>query len=110
MSNRRVVVRFPIYYSCTVHVIQSRDVVATGRRLGADLSNARAAFVSYPDQPKTGWIVLGPDVDEGTIAHEASHAIRALFACVGARTDNENFAYHLDYLVGRIHRFIKRKP
>lgn len=104
--NRTTDVCFDVFNGYTVRVIVARDVVRTGRKLGTDLTGAMAAFITSPGS-KTGWLVLGPDPDEATIAHEASHAIRALFLCVGARNDDETFAYHLDYLVGRIHKFLK---
>jgi len=56
---------------------------------------------------KHGYLVLPLNPDEGTIAHEASHAVEELFNFTGVSRDEENFAYHLDYLVGRIHKFLK---
>lgn len=106
--NRTTKVRFPIFSDYEVRIIQARDVTATGRRLHVDLSDAKAAFV-YPQPPhdKRGWIVFGMEPDADVIAHEASHAVRAVFNFVGAKTDNETFAYHLGYLVGRIHKFLE---
>lgn len=108
MRNRRTTIRFPIYSGYEVRVISASDVRRTGLRLGVDLAGCAAALVIAPDEPSRAWLVLGPDADEDTIAHEASHVVRAMFAHVGARTDNENFAYHLGFLVGRIHRFLKK--
>ena len=108
LTNRQTDVRFPVFNGYVVRVIQSRDVKKTGQRLRVDLSGAVAAWVTDANKPKRGWLVLGPEPDEGTIAHEASHAIRALFNMHGVRMDDETFAYHLDYLVGRIHKFLKR--
>jgi len=107
MVNRSTDVKFPVFNGYVVRVIAARDVKATGRRLGTDLTGAMAAFITSTASPKKGWLVLGTAPDEGTIAHEASHAIRALFNAHGARMDDEAFAYHLDFLVGRIHRFLK---
>jgi hypothetical protein len=102
MRNRRAIVRFPVFNGYEVRVILSRDVPATCRRLQAD-PDCSACFV--PDGNR-GYLVLPVNVDAGTIAHEASHAVQALFTAVGARRDEETFAYHLDFLVGRIHGFI----
>jgi hypothetical protein len=106
--NRSTDVLFPVF-GYEVRVIAARSVERTGAKLGADLSGAVAGFV-YPGtkKPKRAWIVLSPDADEATVAHEASHAVRAMLNNAGARTDNEVFAYHLDFLVGRIHKFLKR--
>lgn len=105
MRNRRAKVAFPVFNGYEIRVILSRDIAGTCRRLQAEHSPCDACFV--PGQ-HGGWLVFGPNPDEGTIAHEASHAIQALFRGVGARRDEEIFAYHLDYLVQRIHKFIKR--
>ena len=104
MRNRRTKVRFPVFNGYEVRVILSRNVPGTCRRLKVD-PDCVACFV--PDG-KRGYLVLPLVPDEGTIAHEASHAVQALFVYVGARRDEEAFAYHLDYLVGRIHKFLKR--
>jgi hypothetical protein len=105
--NKRTDVRFPVF-GYTVRVIVARSIQRSGAKLGADLSGALAGFI-YPgeDNPKRSWIVLPLDADEATVAHEASHAVRAMLNFAGARTDNETFAYHLDFLVGRIHKFLK---
>lgn len=109
MTNRCTKVRFPVFNGYEVRVILARNVKTTGRKLGTDLADCVAALVTREDKPKVSWIVLGPNArDAGSIAHEASHAIRALFACAGARMDEEAYAYHLDFLVGRIHKFLKR--
>jgi hypothetical protein len=109
MRNRTTDITFPVFNGYTVRVILSHDLKATGRRLNADLDNAIAAHVpADPELPKRVWLIFGLEPDEATVAHEASHAVRSMLNYVGARTDNETFAYHLDYLVGRIHKFLKR--
>lgn len=108
MANRRTKVRFPIFSGYEVRVILSDDLIRTGQRLGIDLSGAGAAYVEDRAMLK-GWLVFSTNPTAGTISHEASHAVRAMFNTVGARTDNETFAYHLGYLVDRIHKFLKRK-
>ena len=109
MRNRSTVVRFPVFPGFAVRVIQARDVMRTCRRLGADATPCRAAFITGADSPGLGWLVLGLAPDPATIAHESSHAVRALFRAHGAKADDEAFAYHLDYLVGRIHKFLERE-
>ena len=107
--NRSTDVTFPVFNGYQVRVIFARNVQRTAKRLGADLTGAVAGYVyPGPERPKLAWIVFPVQPDEATVAHEASHAIRVLLNYVGARNDNETFAYHLDYLVGRIHRFLKR--
>lgn len=108
MANRRTRIVFPILAGYEVRVIAAKDLVRTGRRLNAaDLTGAEAAFITVEGQP-VGWLVVKPDVSADVIAHEAAHAIRALFTYTGVAFDDEAFAYHLGYLVGKIHDFIRR--
>lgn len=109
MANRRTKISFPVFNGYEVRVIQARNVASTAHRLREDLSNAEAGFITKDDRPGVGWLVLGPEPCPGTIAHEASHVVRALFAFAGVGNDEEAFAYHLDFLVGRIHKFLKGK-
>lgn len=111
MSNRRSRIRFPVFRGFEVRVILSRDLVATGRRLKEedDLSHADAALVVSKKDPMTCWLLLGPDGrDADTISHEASHAVKQLFKSTGVKMDEEAFAYHLGYLVGKVHNFINQ--
>jgi hypothetical protein len=104
--NRQARVRFAAFNGYTVCVILARDVTRTCNRLQKDFGLCVAAFI--PTEHRCGYLVLPLDPDEGTIAHESLHAIEELFRWAGARRDEETFAYHLDYLVGRIHKFIKK--
>lgn len=106
MPNRRTKVRFDVFAGYTVHVIFAADVERTGRRLHADLSGARAGYITGGDGES--WLVLEAAPDEATVAHESAHAVRELLGHHGANLDDETFAYHLEFLVGRIHRFLKR--
>ena len=107
--NRRTLIKFDVY-QFNVTVILSHNLAATGSRLGADLcAGDIAAFIpGDPKTPKRTWIVFNLEPDEATVAHEASHVVRYMLKYAGARADNEAFAYHLDYLVGRIHKFLKK--
>lgn len=107
MANRRCTVTFSVF-RYTVSVIYARNIVLTGKRLKEDLTNAAGAFVTKDDRPGRGWLVLCPDSDEGVIAHEAAHCIRHMLTNAGATLDDETFAYHLQFLVERIHAFLKR--
>lgn len=107
--NRTTKIKFPVFNGYEVRVILSRDMTATGVRLGRDLRDCVAAVVTREDKPKVCWLVLGPKGrDPDTVAHEASHAVKALFKCAGVKTDEEAFAYHLGHLVGRIHKFLAK--
>lgn len=107
MPNSQTTIRFGVY-DYEVRVIMSRDIVATGRRLRTPLTGCIAAYITDPSDPLRGWMVLGPASGPGTIAHESAHAVRAMFEAVGAEIDDEMFAYHLGFLVTRIHKFMER--
>lgn len=109
MANRRTKITFPVFNGYTVHVICARDVAATGRRLKEDLSDAEAGFITHPERAGRGWLVFGKDPAPDCVAHEAFHAVTDLFRYTGVGPDEEAFAYHLDYLVGRIHKFLRAK-
>lgn len=109
MRNRATTVRFHVLAGYEVRVILSANLARTGRRLGVDCRGDAAAFITHSEQPGRGWLLLSAKPDAATIAHESSHAVRALFRFTGVKADDESFAYHLDYLVGRIHKFIERK-
>jgi hypothetical protein len=109
VRNRRTIVRFPVYNNYQVRVILARNVPRTAGRLGAGYDFCVACLIPDPDASKRrAWLVLPTDADVGTIAHESSHAIREMFKTRGVRNDDETFAYHLDFLVGRIHKFLRR--
>lgn len=107
--NKSTRVCFPVYSGYEVRVIFTRDLVATGRRLGEkdDLTHAAAASITLPEHPGLGWLLFEPKPSPDVIAHEASHAIEALARHAGADFDEETFAYHLGHLVGRIHEFLR---
>jgi hypothetical protein len=108
--NRSTRVVFPVFSGFAVRVVLARNVAATGKRLGekSDLSQAAAAFISSSTPTLVGWLVFEVMPDPGTIAHEASHAVRALARHVGTNFDEETFAYHLGHLVGHIHKFLEK--
>lgn len=104
--NRRTKVKFDVF-GYTFHVIQANDIVRTGKRIGVDLSDAYAAFISRSDRPMEGWLVFGRELDAGIIAHESAHGIRKMLIDAGVRIDDEVFAYHLHRLVLALHKFLK---
>lgn len=103
-------VRFTALNGHKIRVILARNVRRTGIRLDADLDDQTvAAYVEKENGDHVRrTLVFGPDGrDASTIAHEAAHAIRAMLKHRGVRNDDEVFAHHLGYLVGRLHKFLK---
>jgi hypothetical protein len=108
MTNRRAKICFPAFNGYEVRVILAGNVTRTCSRIQPGFGYCIAAFIPGEDSKRRGYLVLGLTPDAGTIAHEASHAIQELFRWAGARRDEETFAYHLDYLVGRVHKFLAK--
>jgi hypothetical protein len=106
--NRSTKVLFPIFGGYEVRLIVTRDIVKTGQRLRENLRDAHAAYVTKDDVAGVGWLVLQPDAGPDLVSHEASHAIQALADFLGTKFDEETFAHHLGYLVGRVSKFLKR--
>lgn len=104
--NKRTTIKFPVFNDYEVRVIITNDIIATGRRLRVDLSQAEAAYVN-PKGQHHGWLILKPGAHESLVAHESAHAVRALLERVGATLDDEVFAYHIGYLAGQIHDFLR---
>lgn len=110
MRNRATSVRFPVFNGYTIRVILSRNVPRTAGRLGAGTGHCIACFIRDDvESNRRAWLVLPVEPDAGTVAHEAAHAVRELFRFTGVRNDDETFAYHLDFLVGRVHKFVGRQ-
>jgi hypothetical protein len=111
--NRRTHISFPVY-KYRITVIQARDLVATGHAIAnrynvtVELAGCAACFVQHPKKALRCWLLFELDATESTIAHEASHAVTAMFRAVNQRRDEEAFAYHLGHLVHRLHKFLKR--
>ena len=109
MSNPHTTIRFEAFNNYPVRVILAANIEATGKRLGVDLKTALAAVVTQPDV-KGCWLVIGPKGrSPDTITHEAYHAVMKLSAWTDAALDEEATAYHLGYLVGRLHKFLEKR-
>jgi hypothetical protein len=104
--NQYTSVRFPVFSNFEVRVIFAKNVMRTGRRLGCDLHGAEAGYIADPTY-LLGRIVFDMHPTEDAVAHESSHAISNMFSVVGVKPDDEMFAYHLGYLVGHIHKYLR---
>jgi len=108
MRNRSTKIVFPAFNGYEVRVICTRNIITTGRRLREKLEDAEASFVTKKENGihDKGWLIFKENAEPGTIAHECSHAIKAMFIYIGAKQEDELFAHHLDYLVGKVHKFL----
>lgn len=101
---------FPVYGYEIIFVIT--DNVEESRRKMDDkfgapdtrLANALALHSGCDDRPLSA-LFIPLDCSVGVIAHECFHAIYHMFGYVGAKMDNENVAYHLEYLLDAIIKF-----
>ena len=113
------IVEFPVWAKHKVHVIFTKCITdskkARYKKL-EDLENARAIHIISDDGHSH--LIFHIDLtDEGVIAHESWHCIRAMLYEYDAELDNETVAYHLQYLVERVHKFwnvvkfsVRKKP
>jgi hypothetical protein len=95
-----------------VYVVFTSDLQAAADEL--DLGdhglneNTEAAAVHLEDASAT-YLLLNPNADSGTVAHESWHAIRRMLTYCGAEIENETVAYHLGFLVGAVAKFQKKR-
>ena len=92
-----------------VHLGVTGDVVASRTErngiLGVYDASPAGAMHAYNRETAEAYLFLPFDVRPATIAHESWHAVRRMLVFCGAELDNETVAYHLGYLVGKIHEF-----
>jgi hypothetical protein len=104
---KNLIVKFPVFSGFVVHVDRTDDMdeAISNHPIIADMTggNDTADAVTIYDGDMECYIFILPNADPGTIAHEAWHAIRHMMLKVGVELDNEAVAYHLGYLVNRIH-------
>lgn len=63
---------------------------------------------SCNEKDNEAFIFVTKNSSAGTISHEASHAVYRMFELYGLDFDDENFAYHLGFIVDKITEFLKR--
>lgn len=106
-QNLKIVVEFPVFSGFTVVVERASDIeIAISQypqmaHMAKDNDDADA--VTLFDGAHTCYIFLKPAADPGAIAHEAWHAVLRMLTTMGVEGDNEVVAYHLGYLVNKIH-------
>jgi hypothetical protein len=88
----------------------SRSVVQREKQVGKYEPNTVDYALQCEDIRSGGvcHLFLPINVDAGTIAHEAYHAVRTMLRFVGSEKEEELVAYHLGYLVRAIHRLAMR--
>jgi hypothetical protein len=102
------VVRFDVWAGYAVHSVVGDSIAASyaGRFKDTELTPGAAAL--HHRAPYTGhdaYIFITYKTEPGEIAHEAYHAVRYMIEdWAHGEATNEVIAYHLGYLVDRIHQ------
>ena len=63
------------------------------------------ALHSSNDKVPDSFVIFTTDVTVGVIAHEVFHAIWQMFSYYDIELDNENVAYHLNYILDLVIEF-----
>lgn len=102
-------VKFPILANFHVFLIIANDFDAAKPAFMPDIKfhEDEAGACVTNDSVAACYLFLKPKFTLGTLSHECSHAIHHMFEYVGAKWDNEMFAYHLGYLVDKLQKEIK---
>lgn len=108
-------IRFPVF-DYIVHLIVTDDVTASRQKFDYELGSYdhdahTIGMYSWPDNNNAvGYLFLDSAlINYGTIAHEAWHCVRIVLERAGAKLENEVVAYHLEYIVNEIHKFLQKK-
>lgn len=98
-----------------VRVIFSNNPAQSRKKRDRILGEANSAECSFhaahcwkANEPTSYVFLPIKGLSAGTIAHEAWHVIHRMLKFCGAEIDNETVAYHLGYLVDKIHEAAKR--
>ena len=95
-----------------VRVTFTDDVVAARVKIdsivGKYPGGPAGAIHSWADDNPVSYLFLPYDARPSTIAHECWHVVRQMLRICGAELENEVVAYHLGWLVGKVHDIQKR--
>ena len=105
---QEIKIDFPVF-NYSIYVVYTSDIARSRK--------ARSVFIGAPDEElgsyvdglhsfspidPDSFVFFTPSTSIGVITHEAFHALWRMFKWVGAKLENETFAYHLSYLVDKI--------
>jgi hypothetical protein len=91
-----------------VRVVLTNDLALSIRKLDPEAAKDPGPMTMHSiTRPNRCCIVLPVDTSDGTLAHEAWHAVRRMFRYAGAELENETVAYHLGHLVEKIHKMLR---
>lgn len=113
MIEKEFKIEFPIF-SYNFNIVHTTDIAKSRSKRDNILGSCTEALDhyvdglhSYHDQEPDCHIFLTKDTSEGVVAHEVFHAIWRMFKYLGAKMENEVFAYHLSYTLDKINEWKK---
>ena len=113
-NSRFTIVEFPVFSHYIVHVEVAKDFKKAFARYKhtkcmlkePDQYWIDAAVTIQVKDRNISYVFLHPHANVNTIAHESWHVICRMLDYMGCERDDENEAYHLGYLVGKIYDFV----
>lgn len=85
---------------CRIYVVIAKDIHnAIKKVIGNNEGVSPAAIAVTCHEGPHSYVFFKPNASAGEVAHEMWHALRRQFKRIGAKLENELFAYHLEYMV-----------
>ncbi len=113
MTEKETIIDLPIF-NYQISVVYTDDISesreARNHLIGAQdevLHKYVDGLHSYNNLEPKGFIFFTAKSSVGVIAHEVFHAIWRMFKYIGAKNENEVFAYHLSWILDRVLEFKK---
>lgn len=102
----------PTIGGCRIYVVISKNLKEAAKHVFKDddykdVLYERAEAVTC-HREEHSYVFFQPNADAGTVAHEVWHALRRQFKRIGAKLENELFAYHLEYVVNEVVDILKK--
>ena len=114
LRERRLDLFFPPYLNYRVSVIITNDKKKTHEKIVRKYNlsvkyDGYEAVHLWVETPKesVSYLIFGPRVQPGTIAHEAWHCVRRICDWTGMALDNENVGYHVGYITQEVFDFLR---
>lgn len=104
---------FPVF-GYTLNIVLTNCIDISRNKINNKVGVAKGDFKycagihSHNDNDSEAFIFITSSSTSGTIAHESSHAIYRIFEFYGLDFDDENFAYHLGFVVDKITDFMSK--
>lgn len=112
VTEREKIIEFPVF-NYTVHLVITWDVTQSRMNrsdaLGPLEPGLCSALHSYKEDESVSYLFLPVNAKPGVVVHEAWHCIWRIWDWIGADFENEVVAYHIEYLVDKIHEFLAEK-